>query len=174
MATSTRGWMLLQLCIGFLLDDPRDSGEAEYAVINAGAKNRGRRWIQGTSSGQVDTPYVRDRSALGAGATDSYNVLAAGALKTPSGDTVDLDEFKAMIVRVTDGTIKVVGGAANPMSCFTGSGEGVVLVADSDQATFALDLGPDGIDVTANGTFEIIEAGGATTADYEIEFIGAS
>jgi hypothetical protein len=56
------------------------------------------------------------------------------------------------------------------MACFTGSGEGVVLTAGQ---SFGLDLGPFGIDVTLNSTFEVIEATSGGPATYQLGFVGA-
>lgn len=145
---------------------PFAAGGVTQAVENA---TNGQRWTAGSAAGQVDAVYRRERT-VGSGATDAYNVLAAGSLETPAGEAVDLDECKAIMVRCTAGSIKVVGGTSNPMFCFTGSGEGVVLTAGQ---SFGLDLGPFGIDVTTNSTFEVIEATSGGPATYQLGFIGA-
>lgn len=161
------------LAIDFAAETVFDSSVSPFASgstpQNTRNVNGGRRWKAGGASGQIEAVYKRTRT-VGSGATDSYNVLAAGALETPAGETIDLDELKAIVVKCTAGAIKVVGGTSNPVSCFTGSGQGVALSADQ---TFAMDLGPGGVDVTTNGTFEVVETSASASATYELQFIGA-
>lgn len=136
----------------------------------------GRRYTNGTGSGQVNTVYYRNRTAtgdgtLGAGGTDSYNLLAAGALTDVFGATVDMDELKMLVVVVDSGAIKIDAPAANAIPIFADPTD-VILLASVK--CIALDFGAAGLDVTTNSKFDIIETSGATAAGYYLLAIGAS
>lgn len=145
-------------------------------VINDTLENAtgGRRWTNGTSSGNANTVYYRDRDALGAGATDSYNFLAAGALTDVFGATVDLDELKVLVVVCDSGQIAIEAPAANFLGIFSDATDLINMKASGGANCVAFDFGAAGLDVTANASIDIIEKSGATTADYRILAIGAS
>lgn len=149
---------------------PYAAGANTITVENATA---GRRWSDGQGSGQVDAIYRRTQASLGISATDTYNVLAAGGLQTPSGSVIDLDELKGLAIRCTSGECKLVATASNGLGLFTAASEGLQLKATGGLRAVALDLGPDGLDVTTNSQFAVVETSGAATAAYELEFIGA-
>ena len=127
------------------------------------------RWTQGTGSSQVDRAYKRVRT-IGIGATDSYNLLAAGSLEDIIGQAIDADEAKALVVLCTDGEIKVTGAAANGLGCFTAASEGNAL---SEGQFVAIGLGKAGLDVTVNSKFDITETSGTATAAYTLGLIVA-
>jgi hypothetical protein len=127
------------------------------------------RWVQGTASGQVDRPYKRVRS-IGAGSTDSYNTLAAGALRDIDGQIIDLDEMKALVLRCLTGSIRLVASAGTPIDLFAAAGDGLNISAGH---AIAVSFGAEGLDVTVNSLFEITETTGAATASYELSFVGA-
>lgn len=125
----------------------------------------------GSGAGKADQAYRVDGSLTASG-SDTYNVLAAGALKTPLGETVDLDEVKAVIVKCLTGTVNVEAAASNGLGCFTGAGEGVKLAAGQ---IFALGLGSGGVTVGSAGSLTVAEAGSpAAAATYELLIIGST
>jgi|TARA_Y100000310_G_C20641918_1_gene794435 hypothetical protein len=120
----------------------------------------GRRWKQGTGSGQVDRAYMADGS-LGAGATDDYNLLAAGSLVDVYNQAIDADELKGVVIRCETGEIEFRGDAANALSMFTNASEGITLAAGQSAG---FDLGAAGIDVTTDSKFEVFDSdGGGST-----------
>ena len=128
------------------------------------------RFTQGIASGNVDRCYKRIRSGRGAGATDNYDLIAAGSLEDLIGQAIDADELKGIVVLCTDGELKVTGAAANQLGCFTAASEGIKL---AEGQWVALGLGAGGLDVSTNSKFDITETGGATPADYDLGFIVA-
>ena len=125
----------------------------------------------GSGSGKADQVY-RVNGSLSSSGADTYNVLAAGALKTPLNETVDLDEVKAIVVKCLTGTVNVEAAASNGLACFTGAGEGVKLAAGQ---TLALSLGAAGTAVGTAGSLTVAEAGSpAAAATYELLIIGST
>lgn len=127
------------------------------------------RWVQGTGSGQADRSYMRIRTIPSA-ATDAYNTLLAGALRDIHGQTIDLDEIKALVLRCTSGAIKLVASAGTPMGIFLAAGDGIPLVA-GQYVVFG--LGAAGLNVAVNSLFEITETTGTGSSGYELAFVGA-
>jgi hypothetical protein len=152
----------------FLSPDPAAESGADGGPIPITSEQTDR-WKQGTGSGQNDREYQRKRT-VGAGATDSYNTLAAGSLVDRLNQAIDLDEFKSVSIKCTDGQIEVVGSAGNPLPMFTGAGEGFNLSAGQ---MCAFSLGSAGIDVTVNSLFEITETSTTAPATYVLTFTGA-
>lgn len=125
----------------------------------------------GTGSGKADQAYRVDGSLSSSGSA-TYNVLAAGSLTTPLGEAVDMDEVKAIIVKVLTGTVNVEAAASNGLACFTGAGEGVKLSAGQ---WVALGLGAGGVGVGTAGSLTVAEAGSpAAAATYELLIIGST
>lgn len=125
-------------------------------------------WTNGTGSGKADRVYFRSRSALGAGATDSYNLLAAGSLVDVYNQAIDADELKALVLKVTSGAVKLEAPAANFIGIFADASDVILLGASAKCNTIAFDFGAAGLDVTTNASFDITETSGATTANYEL------
>jgi hypothetical protein len=146
------------------------------AIINAtgtvDATTGGRRWTTGTGTGKIGAAYRRLRT-VASGATDSYDLLAAGSLVSPLGESIDLDELKGLALRVTSGSVKFQKPVSNGLGLFTTNNHGLLLSATAGLRAIVLDLGPDGLDVTVNSKFDIVEATGAATATYELALIGA-
>ena len=136
------------------------------------ASTGGRRWSNGAGSGQIGAAYRRLRT-VASGATDSYDLLAAGSLVSPLGESIDLDELKGLALRVTSGSVKFQKPGSNGLGLFTTNNHGLLLSATAGLRAIVLDLGPDGLDVTVNSKFDIVEATGAATATYELALIGA-
>lgn len=149
--------------------DPGATGGLAVKVENA---NGGRRWSDGTGDGKIGRDYKRIRT-IGAGGTDSYNTLAAGSLLTPNGAAIDLDELKGLVLKVTSGQIQLAAPAANFLGIFSDATDVINLNATGGLKCIALDFGSDGLDVTVNSTFDIIETSGAAGAVYELSFVGA-
>lgn len=172
MATNLAVRVIVSILCDFLPTAPAEGPPPRLSLNNG---TDGARLVNGTGSGQANQPYMRDRGGVDAdllaGATDSYNVLAAGALVDMYGTAIDLDEVKALMVVCDLGAIKVVGGAANPLGCFTGAGEGFKLASGQ---SCLLDLGATGLTVGASGTFEITETTTANPAQYRLILVGAS
>ena len=156
----------LHLAVSFVGDDkaaPRTdqpSGSLENVV-------NGRRWANGTGSAQVDTTYVDAARVLGIGATQSYNFLAAGSLVDIDGNTVDLDELKALAIVVSSGAVIVNAPAANFLGIFTDATD---LINVSTALYF--DFGAGGLDVTTNSKIDV--TGGAAGGTYTLVAVGAS
>ena len=127
------------------------------------------RWTQGTGSGNVDRIYMRERSALGAGATDSYNLLAAGSLEDIHGQAIDADELKALYLIPTSGSIRLEAPAATILPIFNDATD--VLNVPSFGLMF--NWGAAGLTIGTDGSFDVTETTGAATADYTLVFICA-
>lgn len=136
------------------------------------ASTGGRRWSNGAGSGQIGAAY-RTMATIGSGATDSYDLLAAGGLIGPLGEPIDLDELKGLALRVTSGEVKFIRHSSNGIALFTSNNEGLQLKSAGGLRAVVLDFGPDGLDVTTDSKFEIVETSGAASATYELAFIGA-
>lgn len=142
--------------------DPGGTGTVRQTVEN---NTNGRRWTQGTASGQADRVYKKLGSLAGSG-SDSFNLLAAGSLTDILGQSIDADELKAIAVKCKTGEITFKATATNGISLFTAASEGLKLSAGQ---MVGVDLGDAGIDVTTNAQFEIAEAGSpAAAATYEV------
>jgi hypothetical protein len=112
-------------------------------------------------------------ATIGSGATDTYDLLAAGGLIGPLGELIDLDELKGLALRVTSGEVKFIRHGANGLAMFTSNNEGLQLKSAGGLRAVVLDFGPDGLDVTTDSKFEIVETSGLASATYELAFIGA-
>lgn len=168
MASSLQVHLLMQMVADLAPTTPHAGAVLERIRNNANATD-GSRWTQGTGSGQVDQLYVVQGS-LGAGATNSYNTLAAGALEDIYGAAVDLDELKGMILVPLSGAIRLEAPAANFIGLFDDASDLLNVPAGG----MALDWGAAGLDVTTNSKFDITEDTGAATATYLLAFWGAS
>ena len=125
----------------------------------------------GSGAGKADQVY-RVNGSLSSSGSDTYNVLAAGGLKSPLNETIDLDEVKVIVVKCLTGTVNVEAAASNGLGCFTGAGEGVKLAAGQ---IFALGLGSGGVAVGSAGSLTVAEAGSpAAAATYELLIIGST
>lgn len=129
----------------------------------------GRGWKQGTGSGQVDRVYQVSGS-LSSGATDSYDLLAAGGLTDVLNQAIDADELKALVLKCETGTIEMTGDPTNPIGIFKAGGDGINLAAGS---SVAFDMGAAGMDVTTDSKFDITEATSAGPATYSLWLICA-
>lgn len=144
------------------------TGALQYKLENVVG---GRGWRSGDASGKVDQVYFRDRDALGAGATDNYNLLAAGALTDPEGTAIDMDELAFLAIVVDSGSIRIDAPAANAIGIFTDATDLINLTSTTARAVY-FDFGAAGMDVTTNASFDITETSGAATADYRILAVG--
>ena len=166
MATVTTAYLLLHALAEVVPSSPT-GGNLQAPLLNVAG---GRRWTDGQTSGKIDRAYIRRRSGLGIGASDTYNLLAAGALEDIAGQTIDADELKGIMIRCTSGAINMTRPAANGLTIFTAVSQGIHLV--SGQAV-AFDLGAVGVDVTTASQFLVTESTGTATADYELWLIVA-
>ena len=167
MATGTVATRLvMQLDAMLTVDAPFAQGIRHMVENSAG----GRRWTDGTASGQVSQVYLRRRAGLAAGDTDTYNLLAPGALLDVLGGTIDADELKAIMVVPTAGAIRIAATPANFIGIFEDADGKNKIPAGS---SFAMDFGPTGLDVSSGSKFEITETTGAATADYDLILIVA-
>lgn len=127
----------------------------------------GRRWTDGTGSGQVDTTFVDAARVLGSSATQSYDFLAAGTLEDIDGNTVDLDELKMLAIVVSAGDVIINAPAANFLGIFTDATD----ILNVSTAYFQ-DFGPAGLDVTTNSKIDVTAGGSGAT--YTLIAVGAS
>jgi|DEB0MinimDraft_10_1074344.scaffolds.fasta_scaffold01141_9 hypothetical protein len=123
----------------------------------------GQGWRNGTASGQVDR-VLRENYTLGASATDSFNLLAAGSLTDMIGQAIDADELKGLVIKCTSGEVTLEAPASNGLGFFKAAQDGIVLASGQ---TLALDLGAAGLDVTTNASFDVTDSGGAGS-NYEL------
>jgi len=165
MATSASAHLRMLLDVEGIPASPLE-GVLRKALENA---TGGRRWTQGTGSGEIDRIYIRERSALGAAATDNYDLLGAGGLNDIHGQAIDADELKAIFLLPTDGSILFEAPAANYITLFSAATDATEVPSDG----MLLSWGADGLDVTVNSKFDITEVSGAVTADYLLAFICA-
>jgi len=128
------------------------------------------RWRNGAGSGLANRVYKRIRT-IGSGATDSYNILAAGSLVDILNQAIDLDELSGITLRCTSGSINFVASAGTPIGLFLAAGDGLPMVAGD---VFAYSWGAAGLDVTTNSLFEITETTGTGSSAYVLEFHGAN
>lgn len=158
--------MIAQILSSLRPDTPL-LGEVQAQLANAAG---GEQFTQGQSSGQSDRVYVRGSRSLGIGATDAYNLLAAGSLKDPLGQTIDLDELKGLMLICLTGKIRLIASTGTPITLFQAAGDAINLSAGQ----FAMfGFGPTGLSVETNSLFEILETGGAGST-YSILFFGAN
>ena len=143
-----------------------DSGPRKTELHNG---TTGRRWTHGTASGQADRNYRRIDRTLAIGATDSYNLLAAGALTDPNGQAIDLDELKGLVLYCSDGEVNFEGPGALDLPLFKAPGNGIVLSAGQ---MVAFDLGAAGLTLGASASFDITETDGAGST-YSLILFGA-
>ena len=136
------------------------TGDKTGTMVNA---TGGRRWSNGTGSGKIGKIY-KAILAFTSGETKNYNLLAAGSLTTPDGESIDADELKFLGVKCTAGEFKFVGTVSNQLDVFTAASEGLQLKAAGGLRSLPLDFGPDGLDVTTNSQFALIETGSSTAA----------
>ena len=129
----------------------------------------GEGWRNGTASGQVDRVYMVSGS-LSSGATDAYNLLAAGSLTDALGQAIDADELKALILRCDTGTIEMSGDATNPIGIFKAGSDGINLTTG---ATVGFSYGAAGLDVTTDSKFNVTEATSGAAATYTLWLIVA-
>ena len=166
MATSLSSALIIQHLCTLGLDTASDGRIGPVQ----GNNEQTDRWRQGTSSGQANRAYKRVRT-IGAGATDSYNTLAAGSLTDLDNQVIDLDELKGFSLRCTSGEIQLTASAGTPLPFFAAAADGIKLEAGH---ALALSFGAAGLDVTTNSLFEITETSGASSATYELVFHGAN
>jgi hypothetical protein len=162
---STAASLNLQLLA--LIDpvSPVEGGKLQHRTPAADTQ----RWSAGTGSGQINRSY-KVAGTLTAGASVTYNFLAAGALKDANNVTIDLDEVKAFIVECVTGAISVTSAAANGLACYTGASEGDLLAAGHITAK---SFGPAGLAVGSNGSLTVTETTGLAGATFTLHLIGA-
>ena len=86
------------------------------------------------------------------------------------GQTIDADELKSLVLKVTAGAIKLEAPAANFIGIFADASD-VILLANG--TTIAFDWGAAGLTLGANASFDITETTGAATASYELWLVVA-
>lgn len=126
-------------------------------------------WKNGIASGQVDRVYMVSGS-VGSGASDTYDILAAGSLTDALGQAIDADELKGFVLRCDTGTIECTAAATNPLPIFKAASDGFNLTAGS---VAAFSYGAAGIDVTTDSKFAVTEATSAAAATYTLWLIVA-
>lgn len=132
-----------------------------------------RRTTNGTGSAQADQILLATYT-ISASGTQAFNTLAAGSLEDIYGNAIDLDEFKMLVIEITSGEAKLVKNATNGMAFFTANDEGIQLNASGGLRRVGFDFGPDGLDVTTNSKFDIIETSTSATATVNVFLCGAS
>lgn len=165
MASSSSALLRLRMVIEAIPDSATADGALEKVIENA---TNGRRWSQGTASGQVDRVYYVEGS-LASGASDSYDLLAAGSLTDILGQAIDADELKGLIVIPVTGAIRVNATASNAIGLFDHASD----LINVPGGGLAFDWGAAGLDVTTNSKFEITESTSAATATYKLAVIVA-
>lgn len=131
--------------------------------------NGGQGWRNGTGSGQVDRVYHISGS-LSSGATDAYDLLAAGSLTDILNQAIDADELKGLVLKCVTGAIEMTANATNGIGLFKAASDGINLSAGD---TVAFSLGAAGLDVTTDSKFNITEATSGAAATYELWLIVA-
>ena len=165
MATALSSMLSIEARTRYDVGDPHGGG------VNGDLQNAsgGTRWRDGTASGEADRGHLAS-ATLGASATDSYNVLAAGAIVDIYGQTIDLDALKGIVLKCITGSITFEAPASNGLGLFKAASDGLTLAAGQ---TLGVDFGPAGLDVTTDSKFDIRDSGGAG-ATYKIWFVGAT
>lgn len=161
--TQTAARLLISALATIKAKDP-----AQPDPVNLKLENdpQGQRWTAGTGSGEVDRPFMYE-GALAAAATDSYDLVAAGALEDIFGQAIDADELKGIVVECVTGQIEFRAPAANGLSIFTAVSEGLQLEAGH---MVGFDLGDDGIEVSVstNSKFDVVDTFGGVGSTYKL------
>ena len=165
MATSLSALLHIEAKAAVTATSPH-TGDVREDLENA---TGGTRWTQGTASGQVGKCY-RKTGSLAAGATDSFNLLAAGALEDVYGQTIDADELKGLVIKCTSGAIKLDAPAANFLPIFADASD---VIKIQNGCTVAFDWGAAGLSLGSDAKFDIVETSGAATATYELWLVVA-
>lgn len=167
MASNLSAHLVISILTGLVPPAP-DEGPGIGDSLNNGTT--GERWTEGQASGNVDRVYRRS-ATLAAAATHSYNTLAAGSLKDPLQQAIDLDELKGFVLKCTSGAIKLVATAGTPIGLFGAAGDLINIPAGG---CFAFSWGATGLNVATNALFEITDTAGGAGSVYELMFIGAN
>lgn len=146
-------------------DDPGAGGTVTQDLTN---QTGGRRWTDGTGSGQVDRVYKRVRT-MTSGETQSYDLLAAGSLTDALARAIDADELKGLVIKCTSGSIALEAPATGFIPIFSDATDLLLLSAGH---TVAFEFGAAGVDVTSASKFDIVEKA-ASTAAYTLWLIVA-
>lgn len=168
MATTASAYLQMKLDASMQPDSPLTGGN-DGSIENVSG---GRRWTSGTASGQVDRVF-RKNYTISSGATQAFDLLAAGSLTDVQGQAIDADELKAVVIKITSGAALFQSPVANGLDCFTDAQAGLQLKASGGLRCVALDFGPDGLSVTTNSKFDLIESTSAASASVEVAFICA-
>lgn len=163
MATTASALLQILAHAELKADDSADPGAGGTLTMEVNNGTGGRRWSQGTGSGQVDRPYMRTRS-MTSGQTHSYNLLAAGSLTDALGQTIDGDELKGLVLKCLTGTIAMEAPASAFLGIFSDATDLINLSAGQ---AVAFDFGATGLDITSAASFDIVEKA-ASTATYEL------
>lgn len=137
-----------------------------HSIENAAG---GQGWRNGQASGQVDRVLLANGS-LSSGGTTAYDLLAAGSLTDVLGQAIDADELKGIVIKCLTGNIEVTGDATNPIGFFKAGSDGINIPTG---ATFAMDFGDAGLDVTTDSKFSVTESTSAAAATYQIWLVVA-
>ena len=165
MATSLSAMLHIEAKATLTATTPH-TGDVREDLENASG---GTRWTQGTASGQVGKVY-RKNGSLSAGATDSFNLLAAGALEDVYGQTIDADELKGLVIKVTSGAVTLNAPAADFLPIFADASD---LIKLQNGTTMAFDWGAGGLSLGTSAKFDLTETTGAATATYELWLVVA-
>lgn len=165
MATVLNVSARLQVLANLQATSPHTGSVIEEFVNSTG----GRQWVQGTTSGAADRVYHKS-GTLSAAAVDSYNTLAAGSLLDVFAQAIDLDELKGIGVKCLTGSIKIEAPASAFIPIFTDATD---LLNIPLGATFFMDFGAIGLDVTSGSKFDITDLAGGSGSTYELIFWGA-
>lgn len=163
MANEYSGLVVIEITGEEQLDATAGDGASGAMRVSMTNASGGRRWSNGTGSGKVGKLY-KAVLAFTSGETKSYDLLAAGSLTTPDGQSIDANELKFLGLKCTSGEFKFVGTATNQLGVFTAPSEGLQLKATGGLRCLPLDFGPDGLDVTTNSQFALTETGSSTAA----------
>lgn len=128
----------------------------------------------GTGANQANQLF-QDQRSLADAANETLNFLAAGALEDKLGETIDLDELRALVIHnnSTDASLIIGGAAANALGIFSDSSDKLVL----PPLGVFIWLAPDasGLDVTTNSQLKLEHNGdGSSALVYDIVVIGSS
>lgn len=163
MANQYSGLLLIECTAEEILDATAGdgvSGAMRGSVVN---NTGGRRWTNGTGNGKIGKYY---KAVLGFTSTETknYDLLAAGSLTTPDGETIDADELKFMVIKCTSGQFQLAAPASAFLTIFSDASDVLNLKASGGLRCLAMDFGPDGLDVTSSSKFDLIETGSSTAA----------
>lgn len=135
---------------------------------------------QGTADNQYDAVHARQQTVAASG---SFTIdLTNAVVEDPIGDQFAPMEIAAMLIRNTSatdgtgGTVEVRQGAANPHSAIlktAGASNDAAIVLPPGCAFMVDGLIDGSYPVTgASKEYDIVETGGANSADLEIVFLG--